>query len=81
MDFELTEDQRAFADTARQFAQAELAPHAAEWDAQGTFPREAIAKAGELGFCGLYAPERIGGLGLPRLDSALVFEEMAEAAV
>ncbi|RRD57854.1 acyl-CoA dehydrogenase [Comamonadaceae bacterium OH2545_COT-014] len=77
MDFELTEDQRAFADTARQFAQAELAPHAAEWDAQSHFPRDTIAKAGELGFCGLYAPESIGGLALPRLDATLVFEEMA----
>ncbi|MBH1966206.1 MAG: acyl-CoA dehydrogenase family protein [Comamonadaceae bacterium] len=77
MDFELSEDQRAFADTARQFAQAELAPHAAEWDAKSIFPREAIAKAGELGFCGLYAPENAGGLALPRLDATLVFEEMA----
>ncbi|GAB2483972.1 acyl-CoA dehydrogenase family protein [Comamonas humi] len=77
MDFELTQDQHAFADTARAFAQAELAPHAAEWDRAGLFPREAIAKAGELGFCGLYAPERIGGLQLPRLDATLVFEEMA----
>ena len=42
MDFELTEDQRAFAETARAFAQAELAPHAAEWDEQAIFPREAI---------------------------------------
>ena len=77
MDFELSEDQRAFADTARAFAQAELAPHAAEWDHEHIFPREAIAKAGELGFCGLYAPESIGGLALPRLDATLVFEEMA----
>jgi alkylation response protein AidB-like acyl-CoA dehydrogenase len=77
MDFELTEDQRAFANTARQFALAELAPHAAHWDAEGIFPREAIAKAGELGFCGLYAPESAGGLALPRLDATLVFEEMA----
>jgi alkylation response protein AidB-like acyl-CoA dehydrogenase len=77
MDFELTEDQRAFASTARQFALAELAPHAAHWDAEGIFPREAIAKAGELGFCGLYAPESAGGLALPRLDATLVFEEMA----
>lgn len=77
MDFELSEDQRAFADTARAFAQAELAPHAAQWDADGIFPREAIAKAGELGFCGLYAPENAGGLALPRLDATLVFEEMA----
>ena len=77
MDFELTEDQRAFADTARQFAQEQLAPHAAQWDAEGIFPREAIAQAGALGFCGLYAPESIGGLALPRLDATLVFEEMA----
>ena len=77
MDFELTDDQRAFADTARQFAQAELAPHAARWDEEAIFPREAIAKAGELGFCGLYAPEAAGGLALPRLDATLVFEEMA----
>ncbi|MFN3734221.1 acyl-CoA dehydrogenase family protein [Comamonas testosteroni] len=77
MDFELSEDQRAFADTARAFAQAELAPHAAEWDREHIFPRDVIAKAGELGFCGLYAPESIGGLALPRLDATLVFEEMA----
>ncbi len=77
MDFELTEEQRAFAETARDFARAELAPHAAEWDAEGIFPREAIGKAGELGFCGLYAPENAGGLALPRLDATLVFEEMA----
>lgn len=77
MDFELTEEQRAFAQTARDFAQAELAPHAAHWDEEGIFPRETIAKAGELGFCGLYAPEAAGGLALPRLDATLVFEEMA----
>ena len=77
MDFELSEDQRAFADTARAFAQAELAPHAAEWDREAHFPRGAIAKAGELGFCGLYAPENAGGLALPRLDATLVFEELA----
>ena len=77
MDFELNEDQRAFAQSAHDFAVAELAPHAAEWDAQAIFPKEAIAKAGELGFCGLYGPENIGGLQLPRLDATLVFEEMA----
>ena len=77
MDFELSEEQRAFAQTARDFAQAEFAPHAARWDAEAIFPKEAIAKAGELGFCGLYAPESIEGLALPRLDATLVFEEMA----
>ena len=77
MDFELTEDQRAFADSARAFAQSEFAPHAARWDAEAFFPKDAIASAGALGFCGLYAPERIGGLALPRLDATMVFEEMA----
>ena len=77
MNFDLSEEQQAFADTARTFAQAELAPHAARWDAEAIFPKEAIAKAGELGFCGLYAPENVGGLALPRLDGTLVFEEMA----
>ncbi|MGI4776844.1 MAG: acyl-CoA dehydrogenase family protein [Janthinobacterium lividum] len=77
MNFELTEEQNAFARSARDFAAAEFAPHAARWDAESFFPKDTIARAGELGFCGLYAPERIGGLALPRLDATLVFEEMA----
>ncbi|MER1967184.1 acyl-CoA dehydrogenase family protein [Castellaniella sp. GW247-6E4] len=77
MDFRLSEEQHAFAQAAREFAQGELAPNAAYWDEHGVFPRAAFAKAGELGFCGLYASESIGGLGLPRLDATLVFEEMA----
>ena len=77
MDFELNEEQRAYAEAAREFALGELAPHAARWDAEGIFPRETFARAGELGFCGLYASPDIGGLGLPRLDATLVFEEMA----
>ncbi|RYF64149.1 MAG: acyl-CoA dehydrogenase, partial [Comamonadaceae bacterium] len=77
MDFELSEEQRAFAQTARDFALSEFAPHAARWDAEAIFPKEAIGKAGGLGFCGLYAPESIDGLALPRLDATLVFEEMA----
>ncbi|MFT0531804.1 acyl-CoA dehydrogenase family protein [Castellaniella hirudinis] len=77
MDFRLSEEQQAFAQAAREFAQGELAPHAAQWDEEHIFPRPAFAKAGELGFCAMYAPETIGGLGLPRLDATLVFEEMA----
>jgi hypothetical protein len=77
VNFELTEEQNAFARSAREFAAAEFAPHAARWDAESFFPKDTIARAGELGFCGLYAPERIGGLALPRLDATLVFEEMA----
>mgnify|MGYP003582863690 FL=1 len=77
MDFRLTDEQQAFAQTAKDFALGELAPNAATWDAQGIFPKQVFAKAGQLGFCAIYAPESIGGLGLPRLDATLVFEEMA----
>ena len=55
MNFELSEEQRAFRQAAREFATNELAPHAPEWDAREPFPKDVIAHAGELGFCGLYA--------------------------
>lgn len=77
MDFELSEEQRAFQDAARAFATGEMAPQAARWDEEKHFPRETIAAAGELGFCGLYCPEELGGLGLSRLDAALILEELA----
>lgn len=77
MEFELSDEQRAFAQAARDFAVGELAPWASQWDKNETFPKEAFAKAGEMGFCAIYAPEEIGGLNLPRLDATLVFEEMA----
>ena len=77
MNFELSEDQRAYQDAARRFAESELAPHAAAWDAEAHFPTDVIARAGDLGFCGLYTPAEAGGLGLSRLDAAIVFEELA----
>ncbi|MDR1076420.1 MAG: acyl-CoA dehydrogenase family protein [Xanthomonadaceae bacterium] len=77
MDFELSEDQRAIQQAARDFTNTEMAPHAAQWDAESIFPKEVFGKGGELGFCGLYAAEDAGGLALPRLDATLVFEEMS----
>ena len=77
MEFELNEEQAAFRDAARQFAANEFAPNAAHWDENAEFPRAAVAKAGELGFCGLYTPEEAGGLGLTRLDASIVLEELA----
>jgi alkylation response protein AidB-like acyl-CoA dehydrogenase len=77
MDFELSEEQRQFQRSAVEFAEGEMAPHAARWDRESIFPREVISQAGALGFCGLYADERYGGLGLPRLDATLVFEALA----
>ncbi|MFD1132291.1 acyl-CoA dehydrogenase family protein [Psychrobacter sanguinis] len=77
MDFALTEEQLAYQQTARQFAQKELKPNAAQWDRDSHFPVDVIKKTGELGFLGLYTNPDYDGLGLPRLDSAIVFEELA----
>ncbi len=79
MDFGLNENQLAFQEAARVFAAKELAPFASEWDAKKIFPREAIQKAAEMGFCGVYTGEDVGGLGLSRLDAAIIFEELAAA--
>ncbi|MGY5839545.1 acyl-CoA dehydrogenase family protein [Vibrio chemaguriensis] len=77
MDFELNEDQRAFADTAQQFADERLSPMAAEWDEKQIFPKDVLREAGELGFLSLYTPEAQGGLGLSRLDASIIFEQLA----
>jgi len=75
--FELSENQKQFQEAARAFALSEMAPHAGEWDSKKFFPKDVIKKAAEMGFCGIYVPEDIGGLGLGRLDAALIFEELA----
>lgn len=77
MNVELNTEQQAFAQLAREFAQGEFAPHAAQWDQECIFPVDAFRRAGKLGFCGLYAPLEMGGLGLSRLDASIVFEELA----
>ncbi len=77
MDFELNEEQRAFQDTARDFAAAEMTPQAARWDAEKIFPEETLRQAAALGFGGIYCREDVGGSALTRLDATLIFEELA----
>ncbi|KJY84682.1 acyl-CoA dehydrogenase [Vibrio galatheae] len=77
MDFELNDDQRAFADLAAQFSRDQLAPNAAKWDEEQIFPKPVLKQAGELGFLSLYTPQAQGGLGLSRLDSSIIFEQLA----
>ncbi|MGK0499891.1 MAG: alkylation response protein AidB-like acyl-CoA dehydrogenase [Oceanicoccus sp.] len=77
MDFSLSEDQLAFQEAARAFAAGEMAPNAAHWDEKKIFPKDLFIKAGELGFCGLYSPEDVGGINLSRLDTAIILEELA----
>ena len=81
MYFLLTEEQTMIQDTARQFATAELAPHSAMWDEEKFLDRAVFSKAAELGFCGIYTSEEHGGTALSRLDSALVFEQLAAGDV
>jgi alkylation response protein AidB-like acyl-CoA dehydrogenase len=78
MDFALNEEQQGFVATARAFAQDQLAPYAAEWDANSHFAKGALRQAGELGFMGMYTPEHAGGLAMPRLDASLIVEELAK---
>ncbi len=77
MDFELSLEQRAIRDTAREFAAADMAPHAASWDREAIFPVDALRKAAALGFAGITVKDDVGGAGLGRLDAALIFEELA----
>ena len=78
MDFSLSEEQRAFQATARQFARDELMPHVRDWDENETFPVEALRLAAALGFGGIYVKEDVGGSALTRLDAAIIFEELAQ---
>src|SRR5512135_2716427 len=78
MDFDLTEEQRSFAATARQFAREDMAPYARDWDEEEIFPVEALRKAAALGFGGIYVKDDVGGSALTRLDAALIFEELAQ---
>jgi len=79
MDFQLTEDQRALQETARQFAQNELPDLAAELERDGKpVPKEWLKKYGEMGFLGINIAEEYGGLGLGNLEALLVLEEFAK---
>ncbi len=79
MDFSWSEEQTAFQDMARNFAQNEMLPHAAEWDENSIFPEETVRQAAALGFGGIYCGEEHGGSALTRLDAAIIFEELAAA--
>ncbi|HRC72156.1 MAG TPA: acyl-CoA dehydrogenase [Candidatus Competibacter sp.] len=73
----LTQEQEMIRDTLRQFARERLAPNAAEWERNHTFPREALAELGELGAMGITVPEQWGGAGMDYVSLALAIEEIA----
>ncbi|MDX6741006.1 acyl-CoA dehydrogenase family protein [Actinocorallia sp. A-T 12471] len=79
MDFELTDEQRLFRQTLRDFADKEIMPVASEWERTGRYPAEFVARFKEMGLFGLNVPEEYGGLGADRVSYALAFEEIARA--
>lgn len=79
MDFNITEEQRLFQRLAREFANNEIAPFAKEWDEKHIFPISTLKKAASLGLAAIYVRDDVGGTNLTRVDSALVFEELATA--
>jgi alkylation response protein AidB-like acyl-CoA dehydrogenase len=81
MDFSLSEEQTMIQDMARQFSDAELAPQSQKWDEDKGLDRGVFEKAAELGFMGIYMQEDHGGTALSRLDSALVFEQLARGDI
>ena len=79
MDFELTSDQKEIQGLTREFAQAEIEPHAADWDREHRFPKELFGKLAELGLMGVCVPEEYGGAGADFLSYILVLEELSRA--
>lgn len=77
MDFSLSDHQKLIRDTVRQFMETEVRPFVKEWEKQEKFPAEAIQKLGEMGCCGMLAPEEWGGPGLDTISYVLMLEEVA----
>ncbi|PZG21973.1 acyl-CoA dehydrogenase family protein [Nonomuraea aridisoli] len=77
MDFELTDEQKAFRETLRTFVDKEIVPVATEWEHSGRYPAEIVEKMKQMGLFGLSVPEEYGGLEADMVTFALVFEEIA----
>ena len=76
---QFTEEQLLIQDMARSFAQEQIKPHAAEWDQHGTFPKNALAQMGQLGFLGMLVSDEWGGSNTGNLAYVLALEEIAAA--
>ena len=79
MDFELSDEQKLIRQTARTFCDAEIAPHAAEWDRAEAIDRGIVGKLASLGFLAAALPEEHGGLGLDMVSYTLLVEELGRA--
>jgi alkylation response protein AidB-like acyl-CoA dehydrogenase len=81
LDSQLSEEQRAFQDMARNFATEAMTPFAAQWDEDKIFPVDTLRAAAALGFGGIYVGDKYGGSNLSRADAAVIFEELSAGCV
>ncbi len=81
MDFILNDDQKDFIEAAKTFSDKELRPFSGQWDEASFFPLDTIRKAADMGFSTLYCQQEYGGMGLGRLESALIFEELSKGCI
>ena len=79
LSFNLTDEQKAYRDLARKFAQEKMIPAAAEYDQSMAFPEEIFVEAWNLGLVNTHIPQELGGLGLHCLDNCIIMEELAYA--
>jgi alkylation response protein AidB-like acyl-CoA dehydrogenase len=79
MDFELSPEQREIQALTREFAEAEIEPHAAEWDREHRFPQELLDRLADVGLMGVCVPEELGGAGADFVSYMLVLEELSRA--
>ena len=80
MNFEPTEDQKEIRRSVREFAEAEIAPHVADWEREGRLPREVLRRLGELGVMGMMVPEEYGGAGADALSYVFAIEELSRVS-
>src|SRR5690554_6235987 len=78
MNFELSENQKIIAESAREFAKQYIAPDMMEWDESQHFPVEVFKKAGEMGFMGILVPEELGGSGLSYYEYVSIIDEISQ---
>jgi butyryl-CoA dehydrogenase len=81
MDFSLTEEQKMLKTMAREFAEKEIEPIAAQMDQEAKYPAELISKMAEIGFIGLHFPEKYGGGGGGKVEEIIVAEEIARVSL
>ncbi len=78
MNFEFSEEHKLIADSARDFAEQYIRPHVMDWDEAQHFPKDVLQKAGDMGFMGIFIPEKYGGSGLGYHEYVAIIQEISK---